>query len=403
MTSTTTTISALAAHQQRTGITVGYYAAFIGLGMVTASLGPTLSGLAEQTNSPLSTISILFTLRALGYLVGSFLGGRLYDRYAGHPIVAGMLVVMLLTMLAIPMTSLLWLLSAIIFVLGLGEGTLDVGVNTMIVWLHRPNIGPAMNALHFFFGVGTVIAPLVVAWALGLTGGINWAYWLLGLLLLPILLWIARLPSPPPEADQAGEQVGEINYLLTGMVAFFLFLYVGVEGGFSGWIDKYAREMGHATELTAAYWTSLFWFAFTFGRLISIPITARVRPRTLLTVELLGGIFCVAAVLLWPASRTVLWIGVAGAGLFMSALFPVTLTWAGRRMTVTGFVTSWFFIGASLGGMFFPWFIGQLFESRGPSVTMLTTLACLLLGLAWFGVLMVYAGKPKHDNTTPLQ
>jgi hypothetical protein len=80
----------------------------------------------------------------------------------------------------------------------------------------------------------------------------------------------------------------------------------------------------------------------------------------------------------------------------MAAIFPVMLTWAGRRMTITGFVTSWFFIGASAGGMFFPWFIGQLFESTGPRITMLTTLACLVLGLIMFGILMLYAGQPKR-------
>lgn len=393
MTTTATTIPAIPARQS--AITVAYYAAFIGLGMVTASLGPTLTGLAAQTGSPLNAISALFTFRALGYLLGSFVGGRLYDRYPGHPILAGMLAVMMVTVLVTPVIPSLWLLGAVILVLGLGEGTLDVGINTLIVWLRRPTVGPYMNALHFFFGVGTVIAPLIVAQAIWFTGGIAWAYWVIGLLLAPTLVWLARLPSPTPEAERTNPELGRVNYLLTGMVAFFLFLYVGVEGGFSGWIDKYALATGHATELTAAYWTSLFWFAFTFGRLVFIPITAHVRPRTLLTAKLIGGIVCVGVVLLWPASTVGLSIGVAGAGFCMAAIFPVMLTWAGRRMTITGFVTSWFFIGASAGGMFFPWFIGQLFESNGPRITMLTTLASLLLSLAMFGVLMVYAGKRR--------
>jgi MFS transporter, FHS family, Na+ dependent glucose transporter 1 len=393
MTTTTTVLSSAPARQN--AITLAYYAAFIGLGMVTASLGPTLTGLAAQTGSPLNAISALFTFRALGYLLGSFVGGRLYDRYPGHPIIAGMLAVMMVTMLAAPVIPSLWLLAAVILVLGVGEGTLDVGVNTLIVWLRRPNVGPYMNALHFFFGVGTVIAPLIVAQAIWFTGGIAWAYWVIGLLLAPILVWLARLPSPTPEAERANPELGGVNYLLTGLVAFFLFLYVGIEGGFSGWIDKYALATGHATELTAAYWTSLFWFAFTFGRLVFIPVTARVRPRTLLTTKLIGGIVCVGVVLLWPASTVGLSIGVAGAGFCMAAIFPVMLTWAGRRMTITGFVTSWFFIGASAGGMFFPWFIGQLFESSGPRITMLTTLACLVLSLAMFGVLMVYSGKRR--------
>jgi fucose permease len=388
--------SVQAAQQRQNAITIAYYVTFIGLGMVTASLGPTLSGLAANTGSPLNAISWLFTMRALGYLLGSFLGGRLYDRYAGHPIIAGMLGLMLFTMLTIPLISSLWLLAAIVMLLGLGEGTMDVGINTLIVWLRRANVGPYMNALHFFFGIGTVIAPLVVARAIGLTGDITWAYWVLGGLLLPMIIWVARLPSPPAESEDDSTSGLGVNYLLTGMVAFFLFLYVGAESGYSGWIDKYALALGHATESTAAYWTSLFWFAFTLGRLLSLPLTVRVRPRVILWGGLFGQLICALLILFWPTSSSVLTVGIAGTGLSMAAIFPVMLTWAGRRMKITGFVTSWFFIGSSAGGMFFPWFIGQFFESSGPQVTMYTVLGSLLLGITVFALLMWYAGQPKQ-------
>ena len=62
-----------------------------GVGWRRPSLGPTLPGLAEQTHTALGAISLLFTAHALGYMLGSFLGGRLYDRIPGHPVMAAML------------------------------------------------------------------------------------------------------------------------------------------------------------------------------------------------------------------------------------------------------------------------------------------------------------------------
>ncbi len=59
---------------------VGYYAAFVVLGLATASLGPVLPRLAEQVAVSLGSISLLFTARSLGYLTGSLGSGRLYDR-----------------------------------------------------------------------------------------------------------------------------------------------------------------------------------------------------------------------------------------------------------------------------------------------------------------------------------
>ena len=45
---------------------------FVGLGMVTPRWDPRSSGLAAHTGSAFSAVSVLFTPRALGYLVGSF-------------------------------------------------------------------------------------------------------------------------------------------------------------------------------------------------------------------------------------------------------------------------------------------------------------------------------------------
>src|SRR4030067_1578521 len=65
--------------------TATYYAAFIGLGLTSASLGPLLPSLADQTLVRLNQVSVLFTARSLGYLIGSLLGGRIYDRRDGDP------------------------------------------------------------------------------------------------------------------------------------------------------------------------------------------------------------------------------------------------------------------------------------------------------------------------------
>lgn len=383
---------------QTTGTTVGYYISFVGLGLVGASLGPTLPGLAENVGTQLSAISVLFTARALGYLGGSLVAGWIYDRQPGHPIVASAILAMALLMALVPFVPLLWILIGILFVMGVAEGTMDVGINTLIVWLHRPNVGPVMNALHFFFGVGAFLSPLIVAQVILLSGGINWAYWAIAILLVPIALRMGRLPSPTGVvADEAGPDV-PVDLLLTGLTILFLFVYVGVEISFSGWIYTYAVAQAGLTPTQAAYLNSGFWGAFTLGRLISIPFTARIRPRYLLLGELLLAIFCVSLMLVWPQSQFVLWIGVCGTGLAIASIFPVTLTWAGRHMQITGRITSWFFIGASIGAMFFPWLIGQFFENTGPMVTMVTIIGCLAVDLAIFIVLMVYAGKPKFQS-----
>lgn len=380
--------------------TVGYYVAFVALGLVSASLGPTLHGLAANTGSSLSQISYLFLARSSGYLLGSVLAGRVYDRTPGHPLMVGALAAMTAMVLIVPTLSVLGVLIVVLLVLGMAEGLLDVGGNTLLVWVHQPDIGPYMNALHFFFGLGAFFSPLIVAQAIYWSGAITWAYWLLALLLIPVLLWFVRLPSPPLRRHSESEVAEPINYLFVGLMMIFFFLFVGVEVSYSGWIYTYAVETGLADATMAAYLNSTFWLAFTIGRLIGIPIAAHFRPRTILLADLLGCLVSVAIVLIWPASAVVLWIGVAGAGLAMASVFAVTFSWAERRIHLNGFITSCFFIGTSTGAMFFPWFIGQLFEAYGPRVTMLTILVTDIGAFALFVLLMIYGGQPRRQSAT---
>jgi len=390
---TLSTESAPPARAARILDTVGYYAAFVALGMATASLGPTLPSLAERTQSHLREISFLFTARSLGYLIGSLLGGRLYDRTSGHPVMATALIIIAVMLFLVPLMPLLWLLTAVLLVLGMAEGATDVGGNTLLVWVHRREVGPFMNGLHFFFGVGTFLSPIIIAQAVLISGDITWAYWVLAVLVLLVVVGLARLPSPVAQKVSKDGPTGQVNHVLVVLVAVFFFLYVGAEGSFGGWIFTYAVAMGLTGKTVAAYLTSAFWGSFTMGRLFAIPIAARVRPRYILLADLVGCLISVSIIVLWSHSATVVWLGTFGLGVSLASIFPTMISFAGRHMTITGQVTSWFFVGASLGGMTLAWLIGQLFESVGPQATMFAILFDLVVALGVFGVLMLYSSR----------
>jgi FHS family Na+ dependent glucose MFS transporter 1 len=359
--------------------TTSYYLALFALGLTTGAMGPSIPHLAEQTGTQLKDISYILVLLSLGYLLGSLAGGRLIDRIKGHPVIIIGLVGMAVSFTVIPVSPDLILLAVLAFSLGLSQSFIDVGSNLMIVWVHGQNVGSYMNGLHLSFGVGTLVAPLILAASLDYSGAIQWGFIVVAIFSLPAAIWLTRLPSPfiaNPKLENT--KFGKRWLPLLILTMLFYFIYVGYEASFGAWIYTYALKLGLGTEITAAYLTSGFWAAFTFGRLLGIPIARRFSPATILSTGVVVSAISLALLWAFPSSQPALWITTLLFGLGVSTLFPTLLTLASQSMPLSGKLTSLFFASASIGGMLFPWLMGQLIDVRG-ALTMIPWLFYMVI------------------------
>jgi MFS transporter, FHS family, Na+ dependent glucose transporter 1 len=375
--------------------TFAYYVTFITFGATMAMGGPALPWLAQHTLSRLDQISVIFIASSLGYMVGSQLGGRLYDRFPGHRIQAFALLLISLSAALVPVLHSLWFLVAIIFLLGTFQGALDVGCNTLLTWIHGEKVGPFMNGLHFFFGVGSFVAPLIFARVVLASGEIRWAYWIFSLLTLPVAAWFWLLPSPPIRARTPVVASGRSVNGLFLLVVFFFVFSVGLELGFGNWIYTFSSRLHLTSEAGAAYLTSAFWGAFSVGRLLGIGISSRLRPQTILVSDLAGCLLAFAILLLWPASSPALWAGTILMGLSIASIFATAMAFAEQRLSLSGAMIGWILVGGGIGGMVFPWLIGQLFERISPRITMPVLLAGNLIA---FGLLLALI-LPLHKKS----
>jgi MFS transporter, FHS family, Na+ dependent glucose transporter 1 len=323
-------------------------------------------------------------------MLGSLRGGLAYDRFPGHRLLPLFILGIAGMMALAPLPDKLWLLTAVLFLLGLAEGAVDVGGNTLLVWVHQRHVGPYMNALHFFFGVGALLTPIIAAQIYLRTNDISWVYWLLAIYLVPVAIWVARLPSPKAPHAIHASQYASLDVSLVALIILFFIFYVGAEMGFAGWIFTYATASNLANPAAAAYLTSLFWGAFTVGRLLGIPLATRFSPRLLLLLDWVGCLFSISLILLYPDSLLFLAIGSAGLGISMASMFPSMLVYAGQRMPLSGQVTSWFFVGSGAGGMLMPWLFGLLFAAVGPTAVMWAILFDLVLVGGVYGALWLY-------------
>jgi FHS family Na+ dependent glucose MFS transporter 1 len=382
--------------------TIGYYSLFICLGLDSAIIGPTLPALADQTASRLGQMGLLFLAGAIGYTLGTMVGGRVFDRVRGHPVLGSAQLCAAVLIFFIPLAPWLWLLLAILVCKGFAEGFVNTGANTLLVWTHGDKVGPFMNGLHFFFGLGAFLSPFLVAQVVGVEGGYRWAFWALSVFAALVGLRMLTMPgSPWPTQMHAMKTVqnarGPIPYALVISAMLFLFFYVGAEITFGGWVYTYAVTLKLASAAGAAYLTSVFWLAFTIGRLISIPAATRFRPKQVILAALFSCLSILIVGILFWGSSAALWMMAIGLGFCMAPIWPTGFTLAGQSINLTGRIAGIILLGDSFGGMVLPTLVGKVIEGSGPRSMVSLVFGSLVLNLlAFAGMLRLRpAQKPS--------
>ena len=370
-------------------VTLGYYASFTALGLCLAVIGPTIPALAEQTHSPFSALGIIFTVREFGFILTALQGAKLFDRFRGNLLMGVALCVAGILFLLIPMLPWLWALLICFFMLGTMAGFVDIGGNTLLVSIYHKRVAPYMNGLHFFFGIGAFISPLIVAQVLQKSNSIQWAYWSIAFLILPIGVLMTRLPTPQHQAHtnivvQAQSEKGMIILL-----AVLLGLYVGAEVGYGGWISTYAvMQKLSTTTAEAAVFASGYWGSFTVGRLMAIIAAVRIPSLYVIVGSFTGAFLCALIWLLFPSSLVVLWGVTLGFGFFTGPIFATIVSYTGELMRLSARIAGLIFLGASFGAMCLPWLIGYLFPSLGAISLIVVIVIAMGLCLGVMGIIV---------------
>lgn len=334
-----------------------YIGALLVIGLTMTVIGPALTELRDRTGSSIGAIGSLFVASSVGFLSGSVLGGRLYDRLHGHRLLASGLVLLGLGVLTIPHARSLVVLFAIFVVIGVAGAIVEVGSNTLVMWQRDADVGRSMNLLHFAFGVGALITPVLTR--VGLSVITTVGAFAAGVVALAAL----TTPVPTMPAVAREEQTGSTKRLLVICSTFFV-LYVGLEVGFAGWILTYAEEIDF-TERNATLVTSVFWAVFMAGRLLSAMVVNRVRPKVVMIASSILMVAAAIVLAVGAGAAPAVWIGTAMMGLAAAPQFPVMLAYLERRMHLTGSDNSWFVGAAGLGGLVFPFVTGQVVDTVG--------------------------------------
>src|SRR5205807_520397 len=126
---------------------------------------------------------------SLVYAGGAWGGGMLTARLGRQTVLRAAQVALALGLLGEGLAPTWGALLLALLPVNLGAGALDGGINALFLDLYRGARGGALNGLHVFSSLGSLLAPFYIG-AL-LTGGVSWRLVVVGLglcALLPALL-----------------------------------------------------------------------------------------------------------------------------------------------------------------------------------------------------------------------
>ena len=308
------------------------YIAFVSLGLPDSLLGSGWSVMHTDLNVPVSYMGVVSMVISGGTIVSSLMSDWLTRKCGARVVTVISVFLTAVALFGFSVSSKFWVLIVFSIPYGLGAGAIDAALNNYVAVHYSSR---HMSWLHCMWGVGTIVSPFIMSFALTnstwhngyrIVSFIQFGIALLLLVTLPV--WKAnrkRSESPAGETEIPQKSVGLTGALKIKGVPFLLiafFAYCAAEGTAMYWASTYFVEVkGVGSELAAAF-ASLFYIGLTAGRCVGGFITDKVGDRKMIlagTGILLVGIVC----LMIPVQNDVLsLIGFIIIGLGCSPIYP---------------------------------------------------------------------------------
>lgn len=372
---------------------------FLLYGGVTTIVGATLPVVIRHFGWGYLAAGGVIAAGAVGYFATTFLAGMLVGRIGPGTLMTAGLGLQAAGLAAFGTASPVVFNMVALILLGLGQGTTEVGTNYAVVQMEPAGTSRKMNLIHSAFTVGAIAAPLATGVLAGLTDRWRLTYVALAVLSLGMAgaLGATRhgfsMDSMTEQAAWAGLR-RLVRQPLLWLLAAVILLYVGVEMGVSAWIAEYhVRRFGMAPE-RSAFMVSVFWLGIFVGRLLTSWLYHGNRPALLLAgfaglaaAGLGGGLLANR----WGWSAGLYWV----TGLGLSAIYPLVMAVTGaafprQQGIAIGVVTT----GGGMGACLFPFLMATLADRMGIQAGFWFYFGlCLLMAFATFGVAWQVARK----------
>ena len=251
------------------------YLSFISLGLPDSLLGAGWPAMHTELNVPVSYAGIISMIIAFCTIISSLNSDRMTKKFGAGLVTAVSVGMTAAAMLGFSFSRSFWILCVLALPYGLGAGSVDAALNNYVA-LHFPS--KHMSWLHCMWGVGTIISPYIMGYALN--GGIGWqsGYRIVSVMqiILTVILFITlplwKINKPQNITDSVSEpkealslkEIFAIKGAKSVMITFVC--YCAVEQTTMLWASSYLVMNNGFSPDAAAKFASLFSIGITLGR-----------------------------------------------------------------------------------------------------------------------------------------
>ena len=309
-----------------TALLMMIYLSFISLGLPDSMLGSAWPAMNVSLNAPLWGAGLVQMLISFCTIISSLNSAKLIRRFGTGKLTAISVATTALALLGFSLAKNYAFLLLMAVPLGLGAGAVDAGLNNYVA-LHCE--AKHMSWLHCFWGVGTIIGPMILSAVLRIGGSWATGYRAVGLiqcavsaLLFATLGMWKRGNIQQEEYGAKALSVWEVLSLpgaKAGMVTFLC--YCAVESTLGLWGATYISQVRGVDEATAASFGAMFYIGITVGRAISGFMAMKLLPKQMVRVgQALLALGCIFMMI--PAGSTLSGIGLVVCGLGCAPIYP---------------------------------------------------------------------------------
>lgn len=379
------------------------YLAFISLGLPDSLLGAGWPVMHTELGVSVSFMGIISMVISGGTIVSSLLSDKLTHKFGTRAVTVTSVLLTVAALFGFSFSGSFSMLIIFAVPYGLGAGAIDAALNNYVALHYKAK---HMSWLHCFWGVGAIISPFIMSFALK---NLNWngGYRIVGFIQLAIaLLLLVTLPVwkiNKTESTADTKRVGLTAALKIKGVPFLLigfFAYCAAEATAMYWASTYFTEVKGISGDRAASFAALFYIGITLGRFASGFITERLGDRRMILLGT-GILACGIMILLIPvrsymtAFAAFLVIGFGCAPIYPCIIHSTPANFGAEN---SGAIIGIQMASAYVGSTFIPPLFGLFGNAVGFSVMPVYLLAFFALMIIMTEATFRITGKPGGKN-----